>query len=368
MLRYANIILFLGKITLMNKLLTSIIFLSFSLSLFSQVGGKHTYKFLTTPNSSRIAAMGGNNVSHYDDDLNFAHQNPGLLRSEMTDRIMLNYINYFSDINLGQVSYAKNLSDIGIFSAGIQYSNYGKFLHTDEIGTIFGDFVPAEYAISVSHARPIINEKFNIGASLKLIYSDFWTYSSYGVAIDAGISYIDTAKLFSAGLAIKNLGSQLKPYTKGNYEPLPIDLQIGITKKFAHAPIRFSLTAQDLFNWKLASYESIFKNENIVMGEEKPRKSFFNKLGDAGDEFIRHFILGVELVPHKNFYISLGYNYRRRAELALPTRTKLVGMSIGFGLKLSKFNISYGLASYHLAGASNHFSVGLNLNSFYKKI
>jgi hypothetical protein len=353
----------------MRKILLSLFLSITCLPLISQMGGNHTYKFLLLPNSSRIAGLGGNNVSHYDNDINFAYQNPGLLRKEMSNRVMLNYINYLGDINLGQASYVRNFEDIGVFAAGIQYTNYGKFYHTDEIGNILGNFTPSEYAINASYARPIINEKFNVGATLKFIISDFWEYSSYGAAIDAGISYIDTAKLFSAGLVVKNLGSQIKPYTKGNYEPIPVDIQIGMTKKFAHAPLRISITAQNLLNWNL-SYKSIFKNENIVMdnGEEEEKKNFFTKLGDIGDELIRHFVFGVEIVPHKNFYISLGYNYKRRAELVLPTKTKLVGMSIGFGLQLSKFNISYGLASYHLAGASNHFSVGLNLGSFYKKI
>lgn len=352
----------------MAKIFVSIIFLISGISLFSQIGGKYTYQFLTVPTNSRIAAMGGNNVSHYDNDINFAYSNPGLLRMEMADKIMLNYINYVSDINFGNVSYVRNFDNVGIFAAGIQYSNYGKFLHTDEVGTILGDFVPAEYAISVSHARPINSEeKWNVGATFKLIISDFWEYSSFGVALDAGISYIDTASNFSAGLVVKNLGSQIKPYTKGNYEPLPADIQIGITKRFAHAPFRFSLTAQDLLNWNL-SHKSVFTQETLQLNETEPKETFFDKVGDVGDEILRHFILGVEFIPHKNFYVALGYNFKRRAEMKLPNRPKLVGMSIGFGLQLSKFNISYGIASYHAAGASNHFSVGINLSSFYKKI
>jgi hypothetical protein len=350
----------------MTKIFTSAIFLLISISLFSQIGGKYTYQFLTLPNNSRIAAMGGNNVSHYDNDINFAYSNPGLLRNGMNNKIAFNYINYVSDINFGHVSYVKNFEKAGIFAAGIQYSNFGTFLNTDAIGTILGDFVPAEYAISVSHARPLkSNDKFNFGASLKFIISDFWMYSSVGVALDAGVSYIDTSSNFSTGLVVKNLGTQITTYTKGNYEHIPIDVQIGITKRFAYAPFRFSLTAQNLLNWDL-SYKSIFETETTLLNEPEVKKGIFNKIGDVGEEILRHFILGVELLPHKNFYIALGYNYRRRAELKLPTTSKLVGMSIGFGLQLAKFNISYGLASYHVAGASNHFSVGINLDAFKK--
>jgi hypothetical protein len=39
-----------------------------------------------------------------------------------------------------------------------------------------------------------------------------------------------------------------------------------------------------------------------------------------------------------------------------------VGFSWGFGLRISRFHINYGLARYHLAGSSNIISIALNLN------
>jgi hypothetical protein len=339
--------------------------------VWAQSGGNNTYEFLNLPAGSRIAALGGNNVSHYDDDLNFVLNNPGLLRPELNEKVVLNFINYLSDINFGYVSYAKNFDKIGMFAAGIQYINYGNFIHADETGEILGDFVPAEYSFNIAYSLPI-SDKFTAGTNLKFIYSDFWSYFSSGMAFDAGVSYIDTAKLLSAGLVIKNIGLQLKPYTPGFREPLPYDVQIGVTKKLAHAPLRFSVTAQDLLRWDL-DYVSVFNNSyelNTSTPDTTFRQKFataMNNVGQAGDELIRHVLIGAEIVPHPNFYIALGYNYRRRTELSLQTAPKLVGMSIGFGLKLTKFNLNYSLASYHVAGASHHFSVGLNLAAFYKK-
>ena len=45
----------------------------------------------------------------------------------------------------------------------------------------------------------------------------------------------------------------------------------------------------------------------------------------------------------------------------------MVGFSWGFGIKISKFHFSYGRATYHLAGGSNHFSLSTNLSDFYHK-
>lgn len=346
----------------MKPSIIALIFSLFSFCSLAQTGGDNTYEFLNLPAGSRIAALGGNNVSHYDNDVNFVLNNPALLRGEMHNRMAINYINYLADINFGYVSYAYNLKDIGTFAGGIQYINYGTFLQADETGEILGEFVPSEYSFNISYAKSI-TPKLQYGVNLKTIYSSFFSYFSSGLALDAGLAYIDTANLFSAGLVVKNLGIQLKPYTPGNQEPLPLDVQIGLTKKLQHAPFRFSVTAMNLLNWNL-SYTSVFSNTYQL--DEESDGNFFNKMGDIGDEFIRHFILGVEIVPHPNFYIALGYNYRRRTELAITTMPKLVGMSIGFGLHLSKFNISYGLASYHLAGSSNHFTLGINLDAFYR--
>lgn len=330
---------------------------------FSQDGGTNTFEFLNLPGNSRVATMGGVNVSNYDNDVNFVLSNPALLTNNMNRQLSLNYINYLSDINFGYVSYAHEFENAGMFAAGMQYINYGLFLHTDENGEILGDFVPSEYSFNIYYSKKIF-DKLNFGAALKTIYSSFFTHFSSGIALDLGAVYYDVENLFSAGLVVKNLGTQIKPYTEGNYEPLPFDIQLGFTKGLEHAPFRFSVTFHNLLNWNL-SYKSVFDSD-FNIGAQPTEGNFFNKLEDIGDEIMRHVVLGVELVPSESFFISLGYNYRRRAELALSTMPKLVGMSIGAGLRLEKINLSYGVASYHLAGTSNHLSVGLNLGAFYR--
>jgi hypothetical protein len=59
----------------------------------------------------------------------------------------------------------------------------------------------------------------------------------------------------------------------------------------------------------------------------------------------------------QNLNIRLAYNYRRRQELKLEDRPGTAGLSYGIGLKVSKFNLSYGRAIYHRSGPSNHISV-----------
>jgi hypothetical protein len=53
--------------------------------------------------------------------------------------------------------------------------------------------------------------------------------------------------------------------------------------------------------------------------------------------------------------------------LGVESRMSTVGLSWGFGFRISKFHISYGRATYHLAGASNHFSISTNFSDFIRK-
>ena len=79
-------------------------------------------------------------------------------------------------------------------------------------------------------------------------------------------------------------------------------------------------------------------------------------------------VLGIELLPSPNFTIRAGYNHQIRQELKLDSKMSTVGFSWGFGVRISRFQFSYGSARYHLAGSSNLISVAINLNDGYKKI
>ena len=68
----------------------------------------------------------------------------------------------------------------------------------------------------------------------------------------------------------------------------------------------------------------------------------------------------------ENFYLMAGYNYQRRQEMKISSRVAMVGFSYGFGIKISRFHLSYGRATYHLAGASNHFSIATSFSSLYR--
>ncbi|MBT6440416.1 MAG: type IX secretion system protein PorQ [Flavobacteriales bacterium] len=324
----------------------------FPLSLFSQIGGNSTYQFLDVPISARSAAIGGHNISVKNGDMNCVEDNPALIDSSYVNNLSLNYINYIADINYGYVGFTKSIEKLGMINVGMQYFNYGNFIRADYTGQILGDFRAQDYSLNFSFAKQW-DSTYSIGGTLKHIFSDYESYESFGLAVDLGGYYHSKSGLFTAGLVLNNMGAQLVGYTPGNRERLPFHVNLGLSQKFRHAPIRLNLVVQHLQKWDLTYGGSLV--------EEKA--SFTS----TSDKVLRHLIIGAEILPSKNVFINFAYDYHKRQQLKLAARTGLSGISFGVGIKISKFSLSYGRSTYHLGGASNHLTVVTNLGDFKKK-
>ena len=322
---------------------------------FSQTGGDNVYEFLNLTYSGLISSLGGTNVSLPGNNLNLAYHNPALLNSGMNKNLALNYVNYFAGINYGLAMYSRSYTGTGNFAAGLTYLNYGSFTETDASGIITGSFNAAEYALSLIYSRQI-DSLFSVGITFKPVLSQLEKYTSFGFAFDLGTSWHNRSNLFSAGMVIRNAGYQVTTYAGEPHQKLPFEIQAGISQKLAHAPFRFSLTLRHLEKFDLTyQYNMPSTSEN-----NKTSSGFL-------ENTMRHAILGVELIPHKNFYFSAGYNYQRRKELEIESKVSTVGFSWGFGINTSFLNIEFGRATYHLAGSSNSVSLILRPDLIYKK-
>lgn len=344
-----------------NKLL---LFFSILLHICSnaQSGGNGTYSFLNLSSPARPAALGGTLISIKDNDLNLSFQNPSLLDSAMHNSLSLSYIDYLSDIKYGYAAYSRTYKKIGSFSAGMQFLDYGDFDAANTIGEITGKFYASDYSLNLAYARPLIDSMLSVGATVKTIYSKLGEYTSIGNALDIGAVYYNNKRLFSAGLIIKNIGKQWKTYTV-HHEPLPFEIQLGVSKKINHAPFRINFTFIHLEKWDLT-----YINPNAIVTDPITglviEKSKFSKWAD---KLGRHVVFGGEVLISKNFHLRLGYNYLRRQEMKIGTKPGIAGFSFGFGLKVYKFNLSYAYAKMHLAGGPNHFTITTNLSEFYTR-
>ena len=339
-------------------------FITWILVLFCQAGmaqkgGESTYSFLGLTNSARVAALGGDVVSLLDEDINTVFHNPGLLTPGMHNNLSLNYVNYFAGVNYGYASYAYSLAEIGTFAGGIHYINYGTFDQTDELGETLGTFRASEYALNLFYSRYFLDSALTAGVNLKPIFSSLEQNTSFGLAMDLGLSYHFSKSLTTIGLVFKNMGTQISTYADQR-EPLPFEIQAGVTQGLAHAPFRFTVTFQHLERWDL-SYE--VEDNDLSFSGEADQKSGFDAFAD---NLMRHVILSTEFLIGKNFHVDVGYNYKRRKEMAVSAKPGMVGFSAGFGFRVSKFHFSFGRASYHLAGGTSHFSLTTNLSEFYR--
>ena len=338
-----------------KKLLNFILYVLIASPCFSQTGGDNVYEFLNLTHSGLVSSLGGTNVSLPGNNLNLAYHNPALLTPGDDKDLVLNYVNYFAGINYGLAMYSRSFPGTGNFAAGITYLNYGSFTETDVTGAITGSFRAAEYALSLIYSREI-DSLFSIGITFKPVISQLEKYNSAGFAFDLGASWHNRSNQFSAGFVIKNAGYQVTTYAGEPRQPLPFELQAGVSQRLTHAPFRFSLTLRHLEKFDLT-------HDYILPSATEEKKIGSGFLENA----MRHAILGVELIPHKNFYISAGYNYQRRRELQVESKVSTVGFSWGFGINTSILNIEFGRATYHLAGSSTNVSLVVKPDLFYKR-
>lgn len=341
------------------------LFLLVTFSLSAQVGGTRSYRFLDIPMTARAAALGGSNMSVWGDDINLVYSNPALLNPSMSKQVAFNYSNYVSDLKFGYLGYGHDLKKYGTVGGGIQFFNYGKMQGYDEFGDKTGTFKANDYNIALNYAKSLEDSSFNVGISLKTIISQYDVYQSYGNAIDFGITYHNKNSL-TISLLAKNIGWIYKSYsnTLEKNEPLPQNVQLGLSYKVQKAPFRFILIYDQLNKWNqryISPVDTAGKTSPFTSETEEPKDStkfqkFGKRFGATSDNFIRHIIIGTEIVLTKNFNLRIAYNHRRQREMILPERRGVNGLSLGFGFKIKKMGFAYSFTKMAFPGNSSIFS------------
>ena len=143
--------------------LLSVFLTFFVFTLYAQLGGRYAYTFLDQPVSARLAALGGNQASIDDDDLNIGYVNPSFINPEMENMLTLNYVNFFAGSNFGSLNYSHSFNKIGSFMGTLQFMDYGKFDYADETGNLTGGtFGASDLALTIGWGRQL-DSLFSIG-------------------------------------------------------------------------------------------------------------------------------------------------------------------------------------------------------------
>ena len=310
--------------------------ISISLSAFAQ-DVSSVFNFLRLPFSAHAAANGGNNISLIDDDITLAFHNPALLINVSDNTLNLNYMTYMSDSKIAGAMYNKVFGERSVGAVAARYVDYGSFDGYDEDNTATGSFNAKDIEIKLIYSY-LLTDRLSGGVSGKFITSKYENYNSIALGVDLGLNYYDEDSDFSASFALINLGGQVKAFDDKT-ETLPFDVQLGFTKRFAHAPIRFSMTLNNLNHWS---------------------KDYFYNADGSEDDFsemlFKHVVFGADLLLGQNFQVSLGYNYRISQELSV-SGSKWDGVTAGANLSIKRLKLGASYSKLHVSSSSFLFNI-----------
>lgn len=310
--------------------------------------GEKVFRFLELPTSTRANALGGTNISAIENDVSLVFLNPAALGPEMNMNANVNFLSYIADIKVGSAIFGKSIRENNSFAVGVNYIDYGNFKETLNENEIIGSFSAKDIAVNGVYSHMLTN-RLRGGVTAKIITSSYEDYSSVAIGFDVGLSYYNEDREFSAGLVLKNMGSQISAYNDKRVG-LPWDVQIGVSKRLRSAPIRLSLTAVYLTQWNFANIDAA------------------NGIDSSDDGFLKtafkHTILGVDIIPSENFWIGVGFNPKVHYDMSLQEGNKFGGFTAGAGVRIQKFNVGFSLAQYHPSATTYHFSVGFDISKF----
>jgi hypothetical protein len=314
---------------------------------------------LLLPVGSRGTALGGNFISAIS-GVEAIHWNPaGVAASSYSAELMASHFNYIADIDVEYAAVAAKLGNLGYFGLSLRTLDFGEIPVTTEAapeGT--GElFSPTFVTVGFTFSRQMTDRIF-FGTNMKIVTESIEAQSATGVGFDFGLQYSTGPGGVKLGIALKNLGPNMKfdgsgtetRVAIGGTEPgtrvenlrtplaafeLPSTLEIGLS---------YDLTFGEMGNLTVAGN---FMNNNFgldqygLAGEYNYNDLIFLRGGytlaydSEGDEFLSSeegFLFGPSLGGGVNlnlgaFDLSLDYAYRTAK---LFDNNQWFSMTLGF--------------------------------------
>jgi hypothetical protein len=336
--------------------------------LWSQRGGERIFEFVNLATSARSTALGGSQIALMSDDYSLVGGNPALLNEKMNGSILFQNNFHFAGINDSYAGYALFVPGIkSTIHGGVQYLSYGTFTAADEMGNVNGEFKANDLALNVGISRQL-NERMSAGFLIRYVQSSLETYTSNGIVMDAGITYQSEDGFNHYALVLRGTGFQFSKYfpdeTQGR---MPVDLQIGYSKRLQYVPFRLSVLLHDLNRWDLRYDSPLDEQTGLGFDGETPKAP--SHFGQSVDNVFRHLIFGGEFLIGKQekLMFRIAYNHQRHQELSVVNLRSLAGFSAGVGINLKAFILDYGFAVYHQAGSSKHLGIRIDMSKLKRK-
>ena len=305
----------------MQKNVILAFFVLFSYEIRAQES-ETVYNFLRLPVSAHAAALGGDNITIDDDDPTMVFHNPALVSNVSDCSLNLNYMTYMEGVKVASASFVKALRQRATWAVEAQYVDYGSMKQTTAENEVIGKVSAKDIAVGGTFTYALSN-KIAGGVTAKFVSSSLAGFNSIGMAVDLGLNYLNPELGLSVSAVARNLGGQLKAY-EDDFEKLPFDLQLGVSKRLGESPLRFSVTMTRLHDWD--------------------------------DKFVNHLVFGAEAFLADNIWIGGGLNPRRSDEMKISDgeteSSHGAGLSFGGGLQLERFKLQLAYGKYHVSASS----------------
>jgi hypothetical protein len=290
-----------------------------SAASISSRAGTSAFPFLKINVGARAVGMGGAFTGLADDETSL-YYNPSGITSLSGNRYLLEYLNYFEDMQSGLVGYIHPLSDTRYIAVHINYLNYGKFVQTDTTGQVTGEFGGGDFAIAGTYAMKL-REYFAVGGTARFIYEKVQNYSATGIAFDLGAKYTSDRSRYTAGVMVQNLGFQLSTMGTSSKEKLPLLFRVGGGIRPQGLPLQL---VSDL----------VLPTDNKVV-----------------------IALGVEYLNLKPLYLRIGWNSFGSNYRVQGSSDSWSGISFGVGFDYRKMRLSYAYSPAADLGQSHRFTL-----------
>jgi hypothetical protein len=291
------------------------------------------YTFMKIGVGVRPVAM-GNAFSALSDDENAVFWNPaglGMVNTYHLAGMFMNHVTYLNYYNLTSAIPADVVGTVGI---GISYLGASDTEYSER-GENLGDFTNSDMLLNIGYGRSFGKHNvISVGGAVKVVRSQLYSFSSYGLLLDAGLIY-NPVKYLYLGTVLKNVGTRRRFIDMWEYPP--VNFRQGVAIKLPISANQLALSCE-------YSYFPDSKSTFSVGGEIVIRDPRI--LGSSSGRRI------------SGFAIMGGYQYGY-GEGAFS------GFSAGFSLEIVVspgiyLDVSALLLSYGYLGTSERIALGLN--------
>ncbi|MEA3500099.1 MAG: PorV/PorQ family protein [Candidatus Marinimicrobia bacterium] len=303
-----------------KKLILLIIIVMISTGLFAEAFspvGTSVAQFLEIGVGPRATALGEAYTSLVAGGESAFWNPAGLVDCGKNGGFFASYTQWPADINIGGISMSKKLGMFGTLTISSVY------LMTDEMKVTTAEnptgtgetFAISNYSFGISSSH-YLTEKISAGITAKLVHENYFSDYGYSTwAIDIGTLYRTGYHGLNIGMSIMNFAPDVQ--FSGDFWNYSEDDTV--RQKFD----KFSLP----MNFRFGLSMNVFENS-------------MHKMTIAGDmihpnDNSEQYNVGIEYTFNKMFALRSGYQLTDDS----------AGLSFGFGVKLSNFNVNYSFAS-----------------------